>query len=68
MKVGVAIFPSKKLQDIANSYRKRYDSQYALIPPHITLKAAFQSDDQQLPIIAEELGKIAAPLWRALRG
>lgn len=59
MKVGVAIFPSKKLQDIANSYRKRYDSQYALIPPHITLKAAFQSDDQQLRIIAEELGKIA---------
>ncbi|MFP3325996.1 hypothetical protein R0K05_23370, partial [Planococcus sp. SIMBA_160] len=25
MKYGVVIFPSKKLQDIANSYRKRYD-------------------------------------------
>jgi len=60
MKVGVAIFPSKKLQDLANSFRKRYDSHYSLIPPHITLKAAFDSDEQELPVIAQELGKIAA--------
>ncbi len=44
MKYGIAIFPSKKLQDLANSYRKRYDPNYALIPPHITLKDAFTSD------------------------
>ncbi|MEK3887353.1 YjcG family protein [Bacillus sp. FSL K6-3431] len=44
MKCGIAIFPSKKLQDLANSYRKRYDPHYALIPPHLTLKAAFDTD------------------------
>lgn len=44
MKYGVVIFPSKKLQDLANSYRKRYDPHYALIPPHLTLKEAFETD------------------------
>ena len=46
MKVGVVIFPSKKLQDLANSYRKRYDPHYALIPPHLTLKASFDSTEE----------------------
>ncbi|WAA08627.1 YjcG family protein [Fervidibacillus albus] len=55
MKVGIVIFPSKKLQDLANSYRKRYDPHYSLIPPHLTLKSAFQSSE-------EELGKISAEL------
>ncbi|MBS4193677.1 YjcG family protein [Lederbergia citri] len=44
MKYGIVIFPSKKLQDLANSYRKRYDPHYALIPPHLTLKDAFNTD------------------------
>lgn len=44
MKYGIALFPSKELQDLANSYRKRYDPHYALIPPHITLKPAFETD------------------------
>lgn len=44
MKYGIVVFPSKKLQDLANSYRKRYDPHYALIPPHITLKEAFETD------------------------
>jgi len=44
MKYGIVIFPSKKLQDLANSYRKRYDPHYALIPPHLTLKEAFNTD------------------------
>ncbi len=44
MKYGVVIFPSKKLQDLANSYRKRYDAHYALIPPHLTLKTSFETD------------------------
>ncbi|MBD8003874.1 YjcG family protein [Bacillus norwichensis] len=44
MKYGIVIFPSKTLQDLANSYRKRYDPHYALIPPHLTLKAAFETE------------------------
>ncbi|GIN74122.1 putative phosphoesterase YjcG [Bacillus sp. J14TS2] len=46
MKYGVVIFPSKKLQDLANSYRKRYDSHYALIPPHLTLKEGFETEEK----------------------
>ncbi|NGP46152.1 hypothetical protein G4V62_14780 [Bacillaceae bacterium SIJ1] len=42
MQYGVVLFPSKRIQDEANSYRKRYDPRYSLIPPHITIKPAFE--------------------------
>jgi 2'-5' RNA ligase len=48
MKYGIAIFPSKNLQDKVNSYRKRYDPHYALIPPHITLKEPFDATEEEL--------------------
>ncbi|WP_027953563.1 YjcG family protein [Halobacillus kuroshimensis] len=48
MKYGIAVFPSKKVQDVANSYRKRYDPHYALIPPHITMKEAFEAEEDQI--------------------
>lgn len=53
MKYGIVIFPSKKLQDLANSYRKRYDPHYALIPPHLTLKPAFDTDENVETITAK---------------
>ena len=59
MKMGIVIFPSKKLQDLANSYRKRYDPKYALIPPHLTLKPAFESSEEDLVKISHELDTIA---------
>lgn len=59
MKFGVVIFPSKKIQDFANSFRKRYDSNYALIPPHITLKSAFSSTEEEIKGIAQKIGEIA---------
>jgi len=55
MRYGIAVFPSKKMQDLANSLRKRYDPHYALIPPHLTLKAPFELDESQ---IKDALGKI----------
>ncbi|MBA4536405.1 2'-5' RNA ligase family protein [Bacillus aquiflavi] len=57
MKLGIVIFPSKKLQDFANSYRKRYDPHYALIPPHITLKAPFEATEEQAKELADKLLK-----------
>lgn len=45
MKYGIVIFPSRRVQDSANNLRKRYDSHYSLIPPHITIKSAFEVDD-----------------------
>lgn len=55
MKLGIVIFPSKKLQDLANSYRKRYDPNYTLIPPHITLKGPFQATNEEAEQIANQL-------------
>lgn len=59
MKYGIAIFPSKEVQDEANAYRKRYDPQYGNIPPHITLKSAFTMDIPKRNEIVQELKKIA---------
>ncbi|CDQ40620.1 MULTISPECIES: YjcG family protein [Virgibacillus] len=59
MKYGIVIFPTKAVQDEANSYRKRYDPHYALIPPHITLKEAFEADGDQLEEVVTELKHIA---------
>ncbi|WP_188455665.1 YjcG family protein [Virgibacillus oceani] len=59
MKYGIVIFPSKPVQDEVNSYRKRYDPHYALIPPHITLKDAFEADNDQIQEMVTELKLIA---------
>ncbi|SDW08157.1 2'-5' RNA ligase [Marininema mesophilum] len=59
MKYGVVIFPEKKIQDIANSYRKRYDPHYALIPPHITLKEAYDFDENHLNEATNHLEQIS---------
>ncbi|WHY87792.1 YjcG family protein [Neobacillus novalis] len=59
MKFGVVIFPSKKLQDLVNSYRKRYDPHYALIPPHLTLKNAFEATEEDAKDLADKLRQIA---------
>lgn len=59
MKYGIVIFPSKSLQDKANSYRKRYDTHYALIPPHITLLSSFEESDDQIRELADQLRETA---------
>lgn len=58
MKYGIAIFPSKSIQDDANALRKRYDPRYALIPPHITVKATFLMDDDLRDVLIDELKQI----------
>lgn len=59
MKYGIVTFPSKPVQDEVNSYRKRYDPHYALIPPHITLKEAFDATNDELETLVTELKHIA---------
>jgi 2'-5' RNA ligase len=59
MKYGIALFPSKQLQDFANSYRKRYDPHYALIPPHLTLKNAFDASDVEIKDISNKLEEVS---------
>ncbi|MFZ0075976.1 hypothetical protein D3D03_07290 [Exiguobacterium sp. RIT452] len=60
MNIGVVLFPSKRIQDFANSYRKRYDSKYALITPHITMRERISVDDSELDTIVAALNKVAA--------
>lgn len=60
MKYGIVAFPSKKIQDLANTYRKRYDTHYALITPHLTLKDTFEADEAQISEISAKLQKIAS--------
>ncbi|MFB9860273.1 YjcG family protein [Salinicoccus siamensis] len=59
MNFGIAMFPSKQLQDKVNQYRKRYDAHYALIPPHITLKEKFEADESEKEKISQHLKEIA---------
>lgn len=59
MKFGIAAFPSKELQDLANGYRKRYDPHYTRITPHMTLKNPFEANDQEIEIVAKAIKKIA---------
>ncbi|SEP85387.1 YjcG family protein [Piscibacillus halophilus] len=59
LKYGIAIFPSKEIQDLANSYRKRYDPRYNKIPPHITLKERFEATKEEINDFTSELEKIA---------
>ncbi|KAA0966707.1 hypothetical protein FQ087_10915 [Sporosarcina sp. ANT_H38] len=58
MKFGIVAFPSKKLQDLANAYRKRYDPHYALITPHLTLKGVFEANDQEIEQVAKAIKEI----------
>lgn len=59
MKYGIAIFPSKEIQDEANAFRKRYDPRYTQIPPHITLKSTFEMDIPSRDNMVNELKSIA---------
>lgn len=60
MKYGIVAFPSKKLQDLANTYRKRYDPHYAKITPHMTLKDSFEATDEDINSIVKQLDELAA--------
>ncbi|MBQ0140351.1 MAG: 2'-5' RNA ligase family protein [Kurthia sp.] len=55
MKYGIVAFPSKEIQDFANSYRMRYDSHYSQLPPHITLRAEVETDEAGLKAVADKL-------------
>ncbi len=58
MKFGIVAFPSKKLQDLANAYRKRYDPHYALITPHMTVKGVFEANDEEIKEVAKAIREV----------
>lgn len=60
MKYGIVAFPSKKLQDLANTYRKRYDPHFALITPHMTLKDSFDASEEEIQTIVQQLNELVS--------
>lgn len=60
MKYGIVAFPSKKLQDLANTYRKRYDPHFALITPHMTLKDSFDANEEEIQTIVQQLNELVS--------
>ncbi|WP_114569843.1 YjcG family protein [Exiguobacterium flavidum] len=71
MNIGVVLFPSKRIQDFANSYRKRYDTKYALITPHVTMKERTTVEEGDLEAVVSYLNEIASntkPLTLHIQG
>ncbi|GAB2696780.1 2'-5' RNA ligase family protein [Paenibacillus thermoaerophilus] len=62
MKFGIAVFPNKDVQDFANSYRKRFDSRYALIQPHLTVRPPESGDEARIEEAARALTAVCAEL------
>lgn len=60
MKYGIVAFPSKKLQDLANTYRKRYDPHFALITPHMTLKDSFEASENEIKTVVQQLQELVS--------
>src|SRR5699024_10890691 len=60
MKFGIALFPSKKLQDTVNQYRKRYDARYSYIATHITVKKTIEAKEHEKPKIEEFIKSVAS--------
>ncbi|TCZ72319.1 hypothetical protein E0485_22285 [Paenibacillus albiflavus] len=60
MNCGIAVFPTKEVQDFANSYRKRFDPHYSLINPHLTIRDKEDWTDEQLAAAVNHLEIVAA--------
>lgn len=60
MNLGIVLFPSEKLQDKVNEYRKRYDSHFAIIPPHITIKEEFTIDSNDKEKVIDFVKDVAS--------
>ena len=58
MNIGLALIPSKSFQDEVNGYRKRYDTEYARIMPHITIKSHFEINDDELDSVKKKLKRL----------
>ena len=60
MKCTIVVFPSREVQERANSYRKRYDSQFTWIQPHMKLKWPFEVTDAELPALVAEIETVTS--------
>src|SRR5699024_7109058 len=59
MKCGIVIYPSENIQTELHSLRKRYDPEYPLIKPHITLQTRLDIDKSSLKILIDDLVELS---------
>ncbi|RAL25932.1 2'-5' RNA ligase family protein [Thermoflavimicrobium daqui] len=59
MYFGIALFPQQHVQDIVNSYRKRYDPHYNFIAPHITIIEKFELGENEMLSLIPKFEEIA---------
>ncbi len=62
MRFGIAVFPEKHVQDVANRLRRRHDPHYSLLPAHLTLREAQEWTDELLALASEHLERTTAQL------
>lgn len=62
MLYGICVFPDKKVQDEANSWRIRHDPHYCNIPAHMTIREAEDWDDDKLKLAVDHIAAAAASL------
>jgi 2'-5' RNA ligase len=62
MYYGIAVYPSKEIQDFANHYRRRYDPHYGWIDPHLTVRDKQACSEQEVQAAIHELERIADAL------
>ena len=60
MRYGIVIYPEQEIQERANALRMRYDSHYALIAPHITLKEPFEVKEKDLDNVIQTIEELVA--------
>ncbi|OIJ10372.1 hypothetical protein BKP37_17650 [Anaerobacillus alkalilacustris] len=59
MKYVIAIIPSMTLQNIANHLRKRYDSQYEILPTHLPLSESSEVSETAIKEMVVKLREVA---------
>ncbi|MWC27402.1 2'-5' RNA ligase family protein [Paenibacillus sp. MMS18-CY102] len=62
MEYGLAAFPSKVVQQFANSLRKRLDPKYGLISPHMTIRESECWNDEQLAAVRVHLDQFTSTI------
>jgi 2'-5' RNA ligase len=62
MRCTLAIVPSREVQERANSYRMRYDSDFAMIQPHIKLKRPFTIEDEDIDTLENHLEELTSEI------
>jgi 2'-5' RNA ligase len=62
MLFGIAVFPEKHVQDVANRLRRRHDPHYSLLPAHLTVREADEWSEDRLALAAGHLDRTTALL------